>query len=407
MPENTDANVDGATTHHDVATVVTKEDDVMKHPELYTEVTTRDDQADNDVEGLDQSSQDNETMTEESAHTDETKNQQEKTSAVAKYSDNTTGVLEINFMKEVENNRWYEIGSGIRRYMFITLFLPMVSCNIILFIVMNLKHNRGNSTCVFMAALAGSDSAILLNGFRIWLQYELSLYPIPNPLCKFSVYVTHLTWTLSSFFIVAMSYDRCYAILLPLLAKAKCTTKRARVTCGVLFLILVIFYAPLILFSGLDSADQCVRYNLDTWYATAYSYISLVVYPLIPFVLVISFNCAIYFALWRRKHSSLAYSSTIDKVENQLTIMIVVVCVAFLILMLPFEIREKYMYYTGYNTTPHDVAVHTFTFQLTMQLTFINSGINFFLYCSSRKFRMDLKILFKMCCTRTGLELTD
>ena len=256
----------------------------------------------------------------------------------------------------------------------------MFVCNIILFIVMNLKHNRGNSTCVFMAALAGSDSVVLLNGFLVWLVYELSLFPDPNSsLCKFLVYVTHLTWTLSSFFIVAMSYDRCYAILVPHLAKAKCTTKRARVTCGVLLLILVIFYAPLIQLSGLDSADQCVRYNLDTWYITSYLYISLVVYPLIPIVLVISLNCAIYFALWRRKHSVLAYSSTIDTVEKQLTIMIVVVCVAFVIRILPFEIRDMYFYYTGNNATPHDVAVQTFTLQLTMQLTYVNSGINFFL----------------------------
>ena len=282
----------------------------------------------------------------------------------------------------------------------------MVFCNIILLIVMNLKRNRGNSTCVFMAVLAGSDSVVLLNGFNIWIQYELFLHPTPNSLCKFTVYVMHTTWTLSTFFIVAMSFDRCYAILVPHLAKVKCTAKRARVTCSILLCVVVIFYAPSIVISGPDNSGHCVRYNMEEWYVTAYLYISLVVYPLIPFVLIICLNCVMHIALWRRKHSGLANSSTIDKVESQLTIMIIVVCVAFVILMLPFEIREMYMYYIGYNTSPHDVAVHTFTFNLTMQLAFINSGINFFLYfCSSRKFRMDLKILFKMCCSRTGLEL--
>ena len=271
---------------------------------------------------------------------------------------------------------------------------------------MNLKHNRGNSTCVSMAALAGSDSVVLLNGFLVWLVRELSLYPAPNSLCKFIIYVMHVTWTLSAFFIVAMSFDRCYAVLMPHVAKVKCTAKRGRATCGLLFLIIVIFYSPLVVFSGLDSTKHCVRYNMDAWYVTTYSYISLTLYPLIPFVLIICLNGIILVALWRRKQSGLPYSSTIDKVESELTVMIVAVCVAFVILMLPFEIRELHMYYTGYNTSPHDVAVHTFTLQLTMQLTFINSGINFFLYCcSSRKFRMDLKILFKMCCSRTGLEL--
>ena len=387
-------------------TVATLEDDAMKHPELNTETTIRDDQADGAVEGQDQSSQDHETLKKDSAAAEETENRQENTSAVAKFNGNTTSIRKIILLKEAMKSRWFKSGLEIRRYMFITLFVPMVFCNIILFIVMNLQHNRGNSTCVFMAALAGSDTVVLLNGFNIWLQYELFLYPSTNSLCKFTVYVMHATWTLSTFFIVAMSFDRRYAILVPHLARVKCTAKRARVTCSILFCVVVIFYAPSIVISGPDNSGHCVRYNMEAWYVTAYLYMSLVVYPLIPFVLIICLNCVMYIALWRRKHSGLASSSTIDKVESQLTIMIIVVCAAFVILMLPFEIREMYMYYIGYNTTPHDVAVYTFTFNLTFQLAFINSGINFFLYCcSSRKFRMDLKILFKMCCSRTGLEL--
>ena len=136
----TAAKVDDVTTHRGVDTVVTKEDDAMKHPELNTETTIRDDRADGAVEGQDQSSQDHETIEKDSVAAEETENREENTSAVAKFNGNTTSIRKIKLMKEVEKNRWFKIGSGIRRYMFITLFLPMVFCNIILLIVMNLKH---------------------------------------------------------------------------------------------------------------------------------------------------------------------------------------------------------------------------------------------------------------------------
>ena len=77
----------------------------MKHQKLNTETTTRDNQADGYVEGQDQSREDNETMTEDSAPTEETEKGEENTSAMTKFTDNTTAFREINFMKEVENNR--------------------------------------------------------------------------------------------------------------------------------------------------------------------------------------------------------------------------------------------------------------------------------------------------------------
>ena len=113
---------------------------------------------------------------------------------------------------------------------------------------------------------------------------------------------------------------------------------------------------------------------------TMYVYISLVVYPLVPFALIICLNCAILVTLWHRKHSGLAHSSTIDKVESQLTRMIVVVCVAYLILMCPFEVHGVYMYYARYQKIPEIVSKYFFTTYLFYLLGLLNSGINCLLY---------------------------
>ena len=136
---------------------------------------------------------------------------------------------------------------------------------------------------------------------------------------------------------------------------------------------------------------------MEAWYVSAYMYISLVVYPLIPFSLILALNFIILTTLWRRQQSSLAQtaSSVVDKVEKQLTKMIAVVCITYVILMFPFEIRVIYMYYNEHI----DPGKRILSFNTTFVLALLNSGMNFFLYtCSSQKFRLDLKILFMSCC---------
>ena len=398
QPEGRKPKEDDATTHCDTTLASAKEEG------LTTEMVKQDDKSKDDAiedQGNNKKpvNKNSEATTEEVTSTETTKEGTDNTTDASKLIANTRR-SKINIRKEIRKYQLYKVGVGLRQYFFGTVFLPLSTCSIISFIVMNLKHNRGQSTSVYMAALAGSDTVSLLHNARIWIQHQVK--PYEYPICKFNVFLVHVTWTLSAYFIVAMSIDKCYAILVPHLAKIKCTAKRARVNCGILFFVVVIFYAPLLVFSGLNSATgYCVRYNMEAWYVMAYMYAPLVMYPLIPFLLIICLNGTILASLWHRKHSSLPQSAWIDKSESQLTRMIIVVSLAFVILMFPFEIREMYKYYTGYSQTAYEGALHMFTFQLTLQLTNVNSGINFILYvCSSAKFRQDLKTLFLKLCRR-------
>ena len=54
VPEDTYAKIDDVAIHNGVPTASTKEDDDMKHPELHTGATSRNDRADDDVEGQEQ-----------------------------------------------------------------------------------------------------------------------------------------------------------------------------------------------------------------------------------------------------------------------------------------------------------------------------------------------------------------
>ena len=77
--------------------------------------------------------------------------------------------------------------------------------------------------------------------------------------------------------------------------------------------------------------------------------------------------------------------------ENQLTIMLLLVTILFVLLMIPSYIRFLFTAFVK-RDTPAKYANFTFFFHLSHKLYNTNNGINFFLYCiSGQKFRNDLK----------------
>ena len=88
---------------------------------------------------------------------------------------------------------------------------------------------------------------------------------------------------------------------------------------------------------------------------------------------------------------------TMKSVENQLTIMLLLVTTLFFILLCPTYFRFIYLVFVK-RDTPSKYAKLMLIYQITSKLYTTNSGINFLLYCiSGQKFRNDLKEI--LCCS--------
>ena len=71
--------------------------------------------------------------------------------------------------------------------------------------------------------------------------------------------------------------------------------------------------------------------------------------------------------------------------------MLILVSSLFVLLLLPFEIREIYYTIFSKEETPKQYAIFIFVFDVTYELYNVNFGINFYLYfISGTKFRKDL-----------------
>ena len=154
---------------------------------------------------------------------------------------------------------------------------------------------------------------------------------------------------------------------------------------------------------------------------TVFSWITFIINGIIPFSMLIHMNYVIVKTvrksrkMFRTNTTSTDTNSsmqdlnkemdvrqkTMKSAENQLTIMLLLVTMLFLILLIPTYIRFIYLTLLE-RDTPSKYASSMLFFHVTHKLYHSNNGINFFLYCiSGRKFRNDLKEIF--CPTRSSV----
>ena len=86
----------------------------------------------------------------------------------------------------------------------------------------------------------------------------------------------------------------------------------------------------------------------------------------------------------------------IKSAENQLTVMLLLVTILYLVLQIPAYIKTIYLTFVTQDT-PSKYVSSVLSLMITHALSITTSGINFFLYCiSGQKFRDDLKEM--LCC---------
>ena len=195
-----------------------------------------------------------------------------------------------------------------------------------------------------------------------------------------------------------MTLDKVIAIKLPHKSALLCTAKRAKILSVINFIIIATFYLPNFDFSKSLSDGDCARYVKDRWYVTVYSYISLIITSMIPVSMLFVMNIVIIQTVRKsqrmRNENQTVIQDKAKVTEVQFTIMLILVSSLFVILILPFEIRE--IYYTIFSKaeTPKQYAIFIFVFDITFELYNVNNGINFYLYfISGTKFRRDLLTL--------------
>lgn len=116
------------------------------------------------------------------------------------------------------------------------------------------------------------------------------------------VYFAMIFSTFSAYEILLMTIDKVIAVKIPHKAKSICTSERAKILSFINLSAYILYYIPMLDFSAIvPGTTQCSRFVKKSWYVTAYTYSSFLVYPLIPSVLLSVFNSLIIGVIWKRK----------------------------------------------------------------------------------------------------------
>ena len=266
---------------------------------------------------------------------------------------------------------------------------------------MTMKHNRHLSSCVYMSIIAVNDNILLTLNFHRWLIENTALSIYTDVGCKIMIYDFHVFGSFGAFQIVLMTLDKLIAIKFPHKSAVLCTARRAKIFSVINFLAVAVFYLPNLDFSKSVGKGECARYVKEGWYVTAYSYLSIILIPVAPITMLFAMNIIIIRAVWKsqrmRNENQTVQQDKNKSTEVQLTIMLILVSLVFIVLLLPFEMRE--IYYTIFSKaeTPKQYAIFIFVFDVTYELYNANYGVNFYLYfVSGTKFRRDLLALLSI-----------
>ncbi len=288
----------------------------------------------------------------------------------------------------------FQVGKGINFY-WSMLFCPIgFAANIFSFLVMSMKHNRHLSTCIYMMTIAVSDNVKLYSVFHVWLVEYFHLQNYSSWLCKVRIFVGLLAGMFGAFQIVLMTLDKVIAVKLPHRAKSICTAKRAKLLSIINLILSVIFNLPILnLTEQSGNTRFCIRFAKKGWYVTVYSFIHIVVNPMIPFALLFMMNIIIIKTVWQS--ARLRRSQQENSVNTQITLMLILVSVMFILLLLPMEVGSLHQRIAERPNTPKADATFILIFNITFHVANINYGINFFLYLlSGSKFRKDFRKIF-------------
>ena len=225
--------------------------------------------------------------------------------------------------------------------------------------------------------------------------------------CKLSQYFNFLFYDFSGWIFVISLIDRFISVKYPKKFKFKNSLKYQAITIFIVFAILSLIHLPFPIFYEIYTLNETSSCTLpDTDYYYCLNFLSFLVGVCVPFIVMIVITALIGHQLIKRKRK---LSNTFNlKKEKKLIKMTLFISVVFFILNFPYYISICiYGFYTG-NQLVHSVGISFMIYNLTVNLCYFYSSIQFLLcFLSNKVFRNYFYALFgikknKLIPTRTS-----
>ncbi|CAH1781405.1 unnamed protein product [Owenia fusiformis] len=322
----------------------------------------------------------------------------------------------------------YLAGDFLFKYVSPFVLFVGVLLNCLCFLVLTCTNMRKTSSSVYLSALAVCDTFnLLVTLTNHWLirQFQFYYRDTDEIICRLSRFLAYFLAHICAWLLAAVTFERMFTVLLPIHAREWCTVRRAGINITIITIVLLGINLNLLWIQGSGEVTWegklytvvCYVYNHDKyrhWRIHIWVWIDLVLASILPFVLIVIGNVIIITRLVMSRRERVATMNVRTGIQaghydrsRSLTVMLIVVSLAFIFLTLPVTIY--YILDEKYNSSDKHVSNQILANMnllraVATELYFINCGINFILYCATgRRFRTKMKTLFCGRCYKTPI----
>ncbi|XP_022912512.1 QRFP-like peptide receptor isoform X2 [Onthophagus taurus] len=285
------------------------------------------------------------------------------------FSNATSSIIELNINSTTasyvyeyllnSSNSSYENGTQMEypvlpSYIRITsmVFCIVIMClgvigNVMVPIVIFKTKDMRNSTNIFLVNLSVADLMVLLvctPTVLVEVNSPPETWVLGEEMCKAVPFVELTVAHASVLTILAISFERYYAICKPLEAGYICTKTRASLICLLAWVIAAVFTSPILAIttytSGNSSPPDCRTLAKEVW-PQAYFLSSIVIFFIVPLLILL----VLYFIIAKTlitNAATLVLNKHIDSYSNrarkQVIMMLGTVVLSFFVCLIPFRV---------------------------------------------------------------------
>ena len=292
-----------------------------------------------------------------------------------------------------------------------------------------------NGFYVYLVALAGSDSISLLISLYFWTVHCVFHHSLNQTECKLMAWMSYSSQAIGCWLISAIGVDRLTAVVKPLCAVTECTARRAVVVSSVLYIVVSLYYLPYLIWA--ETRNGICHYTIPGRYwkfiypvlnmAMIVAPVAVMVYcngrvaaavhrrvrglgftikTAIPRITLAHLSSTVSpgmfpsdstsstvsavttdHALVKRRHVPLASRPRDTSKDRHTLVILFLVTVVFLVFNLPYHVNNVLQQILGIRPR-NNYRMYVVIIYVFMCAFYLNSSINFLLYCiSASKFR--------------------
>ncbi|XP_053619691.1 growth hormone secretagogue receptor type 1-like isoform X2 [Plodia interpunctella] len=296
----------------------------------------------------------------------------------------------------------YYIKATSMTFCIVIMCLGVIGNVMVPIVILKTKDMR-NSTNIFLVNLSIADLMVLLvctPTVLVEVNSKPETWVLGKELCLAVPFVELTVTHASVLTILAISFERYYAICEPLRAGYVCTKTRATLICALVWFFAALFTSPILAiaehnsFSGPDGItySQCLTQAVNFWQITFFITIILFLYALPLIILVILYSIIAKNLITAA--SKVVMNKTVDpyntRARKQVILMLGTVVLCFFLCLMPYRVLTLWIIITPPEITENMSPEKWYNIlYFSRVMLYINSAINPILYnLMSSKFRI-------------------